>query len=92
PELGPNPLIAAVSLGAPRRFVLRHKNRKFKGGKQKITLHHGSLLIMGGDFQHRWRHGIPQTKGPAGPRINITFRTLKGPPGWRPNEEENRIP
>lgn len=82
PELGKNPLIAALSLGVPRRFMLRHKNKKFKGGKKKIVLHHGSLLIMGGDIQHRWRHSVPATGGPTGERINLTLRQLCGPPGW----------
>jgi len=82
PELGKNPLIAALSLGVPRRFMLRHKNKKFKGGKKKIVLHHGSLLIMGGDIQHRWRHSVPATGGPTGERINLTLRWLHGAPGW----------
>ena len=82
PELGKDPLIAALSLGVPRRFLLRHKNKKFKGGKRKLVLHHGSLLIMGGDIQHRWRHSVPQTGGPTGGRINLTFRKLHGEPGW----------
>ena len=82
PELGKDPLIAALSLGVPRRFMLRHKNKKFKGGKKKIVLHHGSLLVMGGDIQHRWRHSVPATGGPTGERINLTVRWLRGPPGW----------
>jgi alkylated DNA repair dioxygenase AlkB len=82
PELGKDPLIAALSLGVPRRFLLRHKNKKFKGGKKSMVLHHGSLFIMGGDLQHRWRHSVPQTGGPTGTRINITFRWLHGSPGW----------
>ena len=88
PELGRNPLIAALSLGVPRRFMLQHKNKKYKGGKRKVVLHHGSLLIMGGDIQHTWRHSVPQTGGPTGERINITFRWLHGPPGWRGQKEE----
>ena len=82
PELGKDPLIAAISLGVPRKFMLRHKNKKYKGGKKKLVLHHGSLLIMGGDIQHRWRHSVPATGGPTGERINLTLRWLHGPPGW----------
>ena len=88
PELGRNPLIAAISLGVPRRFMLQHKNKKYKGGKRKVILHPASILIMGGDIQHTWRHSVPQTGGPTGERINITFRWLHGPPGWRGNSEE----
>ena len=83
PELGKDPLIAAISLGATRKFLLRHKNKKFKGGKKSLTLHHGSLLVMGGDMQHTWRHSVPQNRGDVGERVNITFRRLLGPPGWQ---------
>lgn len=80
PELGRCPLVASVSLGAARRFVIERKvNRK----KRRFTLHHGSLLVMGGAFQHQWRHMVPRQPRVAAPRLNLTFRFLHGPPGWR---------
>lgn len=81
-ELGQNPTIAALSLGVERQFVLRPK---FKGRKheRRFLLAHGSLLVMGGTLQHRWRHGVPKMVGVSGERINVTFRRLMGPPGWR---------
>ncbi len=81
-ELGQNPTIAALSLGVSRHFVLRPK---FKGRKheRRFLLAHGSLLVMGGTLQHRWRHGVPKMMGVSGERINVTFRRLMGPPGWR---------
>jgi alkylated DNA repair dioxygenase AlkB len=73
PELGTNPVIGSVSLGAERRFVLK---RPASGEKLEFNLHHGSLLVMGGTSQHHWRHGVPKTARPVGPRINLTFRQI----------------
>lgn len=74
PELGPNPLVASVSLGAVRPFVLRHRASK---EKRALDLAHGSLLLMGGTLQHHWVHELPKTKQPVGERINLTFRSQK---------------
>ncbi len=73
-ELGRNPIIASVSLGATRVFHLKH--RKKKEWKHKMHLEHGSLLLMGGTTQHHWLHQVPKTKKPCGERINITFRKI----------------
>jgi alkylated DNA repair dioxygenase AlkB len=75
PELGRNPVIASVSLGAVRRFVLRHKKRK----EQHIALEleSGSVLVMGGALQHYWRHALPKIRQAVGPRINLTFRLIQ---------------
>jgi alkylated DNA repair dioxygenase AlkB len=76
PELGTNPVIGSISLGAVRRFVLKHPA---SGEKLEFDLPHGSLLVMGGTSQHHWRHGIPKTRKPVGPRINLTFRQILRP-------------
>src|SRR5262245_52202526 len=76
PELGPNPIVGSVSLGATRRFVLKHPA---SGEKLEFDLPHGSLLVMGGTSQHHWRHGVPKTRKPVGPRINLTFRRIVYP-------------
>ena len=73
PELGENPVIASISLGAARRFVLKHNQT---GEKHEIVLEHGSLLVMGGSCQHFWKHAIPKTAKPVRPRINLTFRHI----------------
>ena len=75
PELGTNPVIASISLGAVRQFVMKHIET---GEKLKYDLAHGSLLIMGGTCQHHWLHGVPKTKAAVGPRINLTFRNIIG--------------
>jgi alkylated DNA repair dioxygenase AlkB len=73
-ELGPQPVIASLSLGAARRFVL--KQRADPGVSRAITLPHGSLLLMAGDTQAQYRHALPATAKAVGPRINLTFRRI----------------
>ena len=75
PELGRDPLLASVSLGAPRRFVIVGKKVSAKI-RRTLVLEHGSLLVMGGAFQHELRHGVPRERAPTGERINLTFRLL----------------
>ena len=75
-ELGQNPIIGSVSLGAERKFKLRHKKYKENGLKTEIILQHGSFLLMKGPTQHHWMHEIPRTAKPIGPRINLTFRII----------------
>lgn len=75
PELGRNPIIASVSLGARRRFVLRHKRLPVR---IELDLEPGGVLIMRGPTQHHWRHQLPKTREPTGPRLNLTFRTIQG--------------
>jgi alkylated DNA repair dioxygenase AlkB len=74
-ELGQNPVIGSLSLGAERSFHLRHNT--IKEQKIKINLEHGSLLLMKGETQHFWKHQIPKTAKIIGPRINLTFRIIK---------------
>ena len=74
-ELGTNPIIASISFGAERAFQLKHNTDK--DHKKSIILEHGSLLLMKGTTQHFWKHQIPKTAKPIGPRINLTFRVIK---------------
>ncbi len=73
-ELGQDPVIASVSLGATRAFHLKH--RKEKTLRFRMQLGHGSLLVMQGPMQHHWLHQIPKTRKAVGPRINLTFRKI----------------
>jgi alkylated DNA repair dioxygenase AlkB len=73
PELGKNPIIASLSLGASRRFDLKHSTTK---EKLSLELEPGSLLVMGGELQHYWKHQVAKTKKVNDPRINLTFRYL----------------
>lgn len=75
PELGARPVIASLSLGAERTFILKHK--KLKDTKPvQLRLASGSLLLMQGDTQRCWRHGVPKETRPCGPRVNLTFRQI----------------
>lgn len=73
PELGPRPVIASLSLGATRRFALKPRDG---GPARRLDLPHGSLLVMAGETQARWRHALPGTARPIGERINLTFRRI----------------
>lgn len=72
-ELGPEPVIASLSLGAERRFCLKHRGH---GQRLQLDLSHGSLLIMAGQTQRHWRHALPKQRGVAEERINLTFRQI----------------
>lgn len=70
---GPEPTIASVSLGATRRFDMRHRKT---GETIKIQLESGSLLVMAGKSQQYWVHQVAKTKRVHEPRINLTFRRV----------------
>jgi alkylated DNA repair dioxygenase AlkB len=78
PELGPQPLIASLSLGAERRFRFRRKLpvgvRPTANDGVALQLPHGSLLRMAGDTQRHYRHDLPKAPALSLPRINLTFR------------------
>jgi alkylated DNA repair dioxygenase AlkB len=76
PELGNNPIIASVSFGATRRFVLKHKREKHLP-KIEMQLSHGSLLLMRGATQHHWVHAVHESGIPAGPRLNLAFWIIR---------------
>jgi alkylated DNA repair dioxygenase AlkB len=83
PELGTDPVIASVSLGAVRRFVLRRRDRT---DRVVVDLEPGSVLVMAGATQRHWLHQVPRTARVVAGRVNCTFRRV-GPPGpGRPGE------
>ncbi len=77
PELGAEPVIASLSLGATRRFQLKPR-KGVPGQRVEIALTDGSLLVMRGRTQANWLHAVPKKAGPVGPRINLTFRYVGG--------------
>jgi alkylated DNA repair dioxygenase AlkB len=77
PELGEAPVIASLSLGQPRRFLLRHRTRPAQ--RMALELPHGSLLVMRGTTQAHYRHALPRSLRVQGPRINLTFRRVLVP-------------
>jgi len=97
-ELGPRPVIASLSFGEERRFLLRE--RGVASGREaathEIVLGHGSLLVMRGDSQRRYRHSLPKSARCRGERVNLTFRVVRGPlrgcDGRSPRPEERTSP
>lgn len=64
------PVVALVSLGEPRRFLLRPK----EGGRSRaFMLGRGDLLVTGGTTQRTWEHSVPKV-AQAGPRISLAYR------------------
>jgi alkylated DNA repair dioxygenase AlkB len=86
PELGPEPVIASVSLGAERAFRFR---AKAGGDVLSIELTHGSLLCMGAGAQRLYKHELPARKRVAAPRVNLTFRFIQ--PADRRHELRSRL-
>jgi len=76
-ELGPSSddvAIVSLSLGATRRFVLRHHRTR---ERRELALCDGSLLVMRGTMQRHWRHALPKARTAVGPRLNLTFRVVR---------------
>ncbi len=65
-------MVAIVSLGDPRRLVLRPRGG---GASITVTMGHGDLVVMGGSCQRTWEHAVPKVAA-AGPRISVQFRPL----------------
>jgi alkylated DNA repair dioxygenase AlkB len=64
-------MVAIVSLGTPRRFLLRPRG----GGRSRLfELGRGDLFVMGGSCQRTWEHCVPKLASSPGPRISLQFR------------------
>lgn len=74
PELGLEPVIASLSLGAERVFQFRRtgESRLYRS----IPLPHNSVLIMPRGLQSHYQHQLPKTRKPSGDRFNLTFRRI----------------
>ena len=87
--------ILSFSFGGERTFQLKHKKEEDGASAYvkdiKLPTHHESLIMMGGDTQKEFLHGVPkQAKGE--PRINITVRCFRQADAKRQKlvEEENK--
>ena len=76
PELGPRPVVASISLGDRRRFVLRHRTTR---ERWSWDLGHGDLLVMRDESQSDYAHAVPKISRAVGPRMNLTFRVFGSP-------------
>ena len=63
-------VVAILSLGSPRRFLLRPKGG---GASVRYVPAAGDLLVMGGTCQRTWEHTVPKCAS-AGPRVSVMFR------------------
>ena len=73
-ELGVQPIIAALSLGATRKFVFKHKKTQ---DKVALYLESGQLIVMCGNTQTFWKHSITKTTAVHEGRISLTFRHIQ---------------
>lgn len=73
PELGDDPVIASVSLGAVRRFELKHRRQHWQ---LALDLTPGSLLLMSQGCQQHWLHRLPKQSRVTEARVNLTFRYI----------------
>ena len=83
PELGPEPVVATLSLGATRRLTLVPR-RPRDGERRALELPSGSLLVMRGACQRQFRHGIPREPRVTEERVSLTFRLIVRPGGLNP--------
>lgn len=74
PEMGN--VIGSLSLGATRKFRIRHNITR---QTQTFLVGNGTLMIMAGTMQQHWQHEVPKTKLNVGERINLTFRQISKP-------------
>ncbi len=74
----PEAVVATVSLGEPRRFLLRPRQGD-AGPVRAFALGWGDLIVMGGACQRTWRHAVPKAAH-AGPRVAVMYRPIWAPP------------
>jgi len=75
------PLVATVSLGARRRFLLRPRGTS--RAVYRLEPGHGDLVVMGGHCQAEWEHTVPKTAKRVGARMSVTIRHSQPAPGER---------
>jgi len=63
PAIVPDTVIISSSFGAMRLFEMKHKAQEEH--TMRISLPHGSVLLMGGECQRHWLHSIPKVRGCA---------------------------
>jgi alkylated DNA repair dioxygenase AlkB len=64
-------LVCSVSLGAPRKFLLRKRGG---GPSRSLQLGWGDLLVMGGTCQRCFEHAVPKV-AVAQPRLAVLYRS-----------------
>lgn len=75
-ELGDEPPVATLSLGATRPFRVKARVGGKHAERLGFTLTAGSLLVMSGATQRHYRHALPKVEGLSQERISLTFRRV----------------
>ena len=57
---GEDPVIASISLGATRDFLVRPVVREHGTRSMTMPLQNGDLFVMEGAFQEQWQHSLPK--------------------------------
>jgi alkylated DNA repair dioxygenase AlkB len=83
-----DPIVALVSLGEPRKFLLRPKGG---GASRGFLLGRGDLLVTGGKTQRTWEHTVPKV-AVAGPRISVGYRHAMDPAVYAGKRVEKSFP
>ncbi|HVY41354.1 MAG TPA: alpha-ketoglutarate-dependent dioxygenase AlkB [Polyangia bacterium] len=71
----PQAIVATISLGTPRKFLLRPRSRGSRA--LAFMLGWGDLIVMGGSCQRTWEHSVPKVAH-AWPRMAVMYR-----PEWK---------
>lgn len=67
--------VVGISVGARRKFRIRHKhNKQIYDKENEIFMESGDVIHMKGDFQKEFTHEIPVEKRVKAGRISFTFR------------------
>ena len=84
-----NTLIAILTFGARRPWVLTPRARDSGGQPVDLSPGPGDLLVLGGRAQRDWLHGVPPAPGVRAPRVSVQWRWTSGTgrpelgPGYR---------
>lgn len=79
PLFGENPIVVSLSLGAVRTFQVA-PNGAARSGRAALELQlgDGDLVVMGGSFQHLYKHALKKASKGVGSRLNLSFRQVIG--------------
>ncbi len=75
-DMAEGSLIASISLGEPRDFQVRAKDKQKRKEIKNLELAHGSLFLMNMDMQRHYLHCLPVRKRIKKARYNLTFRNI----------------
>ena len=65
--------IVSFSFGASRFFDIRNKRDK---SKTRVEVHSGDCVVMSGNMQRHYKHGVPIQKKIKDARFNVTLRRI----------------